>query len=90
MRTVNLSETQLNLEALINLAKIGPVLLLTADGKEFFLSEADDFDREVETLRMSPAFQSFLDERSKCKRRISLDELEEEIDLELASLDAVR
>ncbi len=50
----------------------------------FVISEADDFDREVEELRASQAFQDFLDERSKSERRISLDELEAEIDRELA------
>jgi len=85
MRTINLNETPMNLEAIITLAKIEPVLLLTDDGKEFFISEADDFDREVEALRASSAFHAFLDERSKSERRISLDELEEEIDLELAA-----
>ncbi len=84
MRTVNLSQERLNLEAVIALAGEEPVLLLTDDGKEFFISEADDFEREVEELRASQAFQDFLDERSKSERRISLDELEAEIDQELA------
>ncbi|MGH9766727.1 MAG: hypothetical protein ACREAB_04765 [Blastocatellia bacterium] len=83
MRTVNLSQEKLNLEAIIALAAEEPLLLLTDDGKEFFISEADDFDREVEELRASQAFQDFLDERSKSERRISLDELEAEIDEEL-------
>jgi hypothetical protein len=47
------------------------------------LFAADDFDQEVEELRASQAFQDFLDERSKSERRISLDELETEIDEEL-------
>ena len=47
-------------------------------------SEADDFDREVETLRGSKAFQKFLDERSKDKRTIPLEEIEKEIERELA------
>jgi hypothetical protein len=65
MKTVNLEKEHLDLEGVINLARKEPVLLLTPDGKEFFISEADDFDREVETLRRSPTFQRFLDERSK-------------------------
>jgi hypothetical protein len=84
MRTVNLSQEKINLEAVIALAAEEPLLLLTDDGKEFFISEADDFDREVEELRASQVFQDFLDERSKSERRISLDELEAEIDKELA------
>lgn len=84
MKTVNLEKEKLDLEEVINLARKEPVLLLTSDGKEFFISEADDFEREVEVLRGSQAFQRFLDERSACKRRIPLEEIEKEIEKELA------
>ena len=49
------------------------------------LAEADDFAQEVETLRRSQAFQRFLDERSRSTRRIPLEELEAEIEQELAA-----
>jgi PHD/YefM family antitoxin component YafN of YafNO toxin-antitoxin module len=83
MKTVSLPDEKLDLEALINMASQEPVLLLTADGKEFVLAEADDFDREVEVLRGSQAFQQFLDERSRSTRRIPLEEIEAEIEREL-------
>lgn len=83
MKTVNLETNTLDLETIVNLARQEPVLLLTADGKEFLLAEADDFDREVETLRASQTFQRFLDERSRCTRRIPLEEIEAEIEREL-------
>ena len=47
------------------MAQQEPVLLLTADGQEFVVSEADDFEHEVAALRASQAFQRFLDERSR-------------------------
>jgi PHD/YefM family antitoxin component YafN of YafNO toxin-antitoxin module len=83
MKTVSLRDEKLDLEALIKMASKEPVLLLTADGKEFVLAEADDFDREVEILRGSQAFQQFLDERSRSTRRIPLEEIEAEIKQEL-------
>ncbi|MBI2485764.1 MAG: hypothetical protein HYW01_02155 [Deltaproteobacteria bacterium] len=83
MKTVNLEEEKLDLEELIKLARKEPVLLLMPDGKEFFISEADDFEREVEILRRSPAFQKFLDKRSKSKRGIRLEEIEKGIEKEL-------
>jgi hypothetical protein len=49
-------------------------------GEEFCVAEADDFDREVEALRNSRAFQQFLDERSKDKRTIALEELEKALE----------
>ena len=47
MRTVNLEEEKLDLDNVLNLARREPVVLLTADGKEFVLAEADAFDQEV-------------------------------------------
>ena len=85
MKTVNLEEETLDLHAVISLARKEPVVLLTADGKEFVLAEADDFEREVEALRGSRVFQRFLDERSRCARRIPLEEIEAEIEQELAT-----
>ena len=85
MKTIDLEKEPLDIKALIELASHEPVLLITAQGKEFCFAQADDFDREVETLRKSPAFQRFLDERSNSAKRISLDELETEIDQELGT-----
>jgi PHD/YefM family antitoxin component YafN of YafNO toxin-antitoxin module len=85
MRTVNLEEEKLDLEAVIQLASKEPVVLVTADGREFVLAEADDFEQEVETLRNSQTFQRFLDERSQNPRRIPLEEIEAEIEQELAA-----
>ena len=85
MKTVNLEEEKLDLEAVIQLARQEPVVLLTADGKEFVLAEADDFEQEVETLRSSQTFQRFLAERSQNPRRIPLEEIEAEIEQELAA-----
>lgn len=89
MKTVNLNEGELDLEAAIELARREPLLLVTADGQEFLLSEADDYDREVEILRNSVAFQRFLEERSRSTGHISLDEIEADVDRELADAKAL-
>ncbi len=83
MKTIDLGGTKLDLASVIDMARQEPLLLLTADGQEFLMSRADDFDREVEVLRRSQAFQRFLDERSACTRRIPLEEVEAEIEREL-------
>jgi hypothetical protein len=85
MKTVKLGEVKLDLDSALNLARQEPLLLLTSDGQEFFVALADNFEQEVETLRASQAFQRFLDERSACRRRIPLDEIEAEIDQALAA-----
>jgi hypothetical protein len=83
MKTISLGTEEVDLEALIRMASEEPVLLLTIDGKEFVIAEADDFDQEVATLRASPTFQRFLDERSQSARRFPLEEIEAEIEREL-------
>ena len=85
MKMINLAEETVEVAELINFARQGPVLLLTPGGQEFLLAEADDFDEEVEALRASQTFQQFLEARSASKHRISLEEIEREIEQELAS-----
>jgi hypothetical protein len=58
--------------------------LLTADGQEFFMTPADTFEQEVESLRQSQSFQRFLDERSTRSGRIPLEKIEADIERELA------
>jgi PHD/YefM family antitoxin component YafN of YafNO toxin-antitoxin module len=84
MKTVNLEEEKLDLATAIDLARQQPLLLVAPDGQEFLLAEADDFEKEAETLRDSVAFQRFLDNRSRSTHRIPLDEIEAEIESELA------
>ncbi len=84
MKTIDLDTTKLDLDSVIDLARQEPLLLLTADGQEFLMSLADDFEKEVESLRQSQTFQRFLDERSACSRRVPLEDVEAEIEQELS------
>jgi hypothetical protein len=79
VKTVDLGRQDVDLSAILDWARQEPVLLVAPDGQAFCLAEADDFDREVETLRASRAFQEFLDTRSSCPRRISLEEIERKL-----------
>ena len=83
MKTLDLDKERHNLDEVINLARNEPVILLTSDGREFFVSEADDFEKEIDALRASRIYQKFLDERSACTRRIHLDQIEKETEKEL-------
>jgi hypothetical protein len=85
MKTIRLDEVKRDLDSAINLTWNEPLLLLTADGQEFFMTLADDFEQEVDTLRQSQAFQRFLDERSASRQRIPLEQIEAEIEQELAA-----
>lgn len=85
MKIINLTDQAMNVADVLELAREGPVVLLTTDGKEYILAEADDFDREVELLRNSTAFQQFLETRSAVgKHRTPLEDVVREIEAELA------
>lgn len=85
MKTIDLEKEKLGLSKLFNLARIEPILLITAEGNEFILSLADEFEEEVEALRNSRNFQAFLEKRMKCKIRFPIEEVEKEIEDELSS-----
>jgi hypothetical protein len=84
MKTVDLARDKIEFDQLINLARQEPVLILTPDGSQYILSQADDFDQEVEALRKSRSFQRFLDKRSKSRAKIPLSKIEREIEQELS------
>jgi len=75
MTTVNLEDDLLDTSH-----RLGPI----SKGQEFLPPEADDFEREAEILGNSVSFQRFLDERSRARHRIALEEIEAEVDAELA------
>jgi hypothetical protein len=85
MKTIDLNKEKIDLAEVINIARREPVLIVTPDGKEFCMAEADDFEKEVEALRGSQAFQRFLDKRSASTKRIPLEDIEAEIETELAN-----
>jgi len=68
----------------IDLARDEPLLRVISKGQEFLPPEADDFEREAEILGNSVSFQRFLDERLRARHRIALEEIEAEVDAELA------
>ncbi len=83
MKTINLQDPQPSLAELLQAARGEPVLLVEPTGGEFVLSVADDFDAEVSALRASPAFQAFLDQRSRPTRTRPFSEYVRELDADL-------
>ncbi len=83
MKSVDLRNENLSLSQLLHMAEDEAVLVLTPDGHEFIVAEADDFDAEVEALRQTARFQSFLDRRTRDKSRVPIGDIEKEIAQEL-------
>ncbi len=83
MKSVDLRSENVDLSQLLHMAEGEAVLVVTPDGHEFILAEADDFEVEAEALRKSARFQSFLDRRTREKSRIPIEDIEKEIAQEL-------
>jgi hypothetical protein len=82
MKVIDIEKEKIGLALIFNFARKESVLLL-ADGEEFILSRADDFEAEAQTLRNSSYFQSFLDRRMKCGISYPIEDIEKEIEDEL-------
>lgn len=80
MKSVDLRSESIDLSQLFRMAEEDTILVVTQDGHEFILAEADDFDAEVEALRKSSRFQSFLDQRMSEKSRIPIEEIENDLE----------
>ena len=65
MKTVDLAQENRTVTELLELAKSEPVFIHSADGRDFLLEEADEFEREVVALGGSEKFMSFLRGRSQ-------------------------
>ena len=81
MTVIDLGKTHPSLDDLIGLAKDGVVVLRKPDGTAFALAQLDDFEVEVELLRNSPDFLSFLRQCSREEATIPLDDLRKELAL---------
>jgi hypothetical protein len=81
MTVIELAQTHPTLEEVFGLAKDGVVLLRRPDGSAFALAALDDFEVEVELLRNSPDFLSFLRQLSREDASIPLEDLRKELAL---------
>ncbi|MBI4522755.1 MAG: hypothetical protein HY695_02955 [Deltaproteobacteria bacterium] len=77
MKTVDLSKGDHSLSEILEMAKSDAVLLHLAAGEDFLIERAEQFDRELASLGASPAFMSFLKDRSKESKALSLKEVRE-------------
>jgi Protein of unknown function (DUF1156) len=75
MKTIELASQAPSLPDLLRIAHEEPVLIRTASGEEFVLGAIDDFEREVDLMRASPALKALLEERRKQKGTVSVAEL---------------
>jgi hypothetical protein len=79
MKTIDLTQQKVHIKDLLRLADSESLLILSDDGHQYILEEADAFEKEVALLGGSDKFMKFLEERAKEKSAISIDGLEKKL-----------
>ncbi len=81
MKTIDLTQETITIIDLLRMANQDSLLILSKDGHQYILEEADGFKKEVAMLGKSDKFKKFLEKRSKEEATISIDELEKKLEL---------
>lgn len=76
MKTIDLSAKTLSAADLLDMARKDSLLVKTANGDTFVVSEADELATEVELLRRNHAFLAMLDEFKEDAETIPLAQVE--------------
>jgi hypothetical protein len=75
MKAISLADKEPSIVELLALAESEPVYIRTADGRDFLLEPADEFEREAAALGRSENFMSFLRNRSAERDESSAEEV---------------
>ena len=81
MKVIELGSASPSLDDVIVVATEEPVVLRRPDGAVFVLSQVDDFDVEVESLRKNPDFMALLRQFSREEATITLEDLRKQLAL---------
>lgn len=81
MKVIDLGLTPHTLNEVIELAERGLVVLRKPDGSVFTLSQVDDFDVEVASLKANSEFMALLKQLSQEPATVSLRDLRGELGL---------
>jgi hypothetical protein len=79
VKVIELDKSHPTLDDVIGAAKNELVVLRRDDGTTYALASVDEFSVETELLKNNPEFLAYLNERSREKGVISLEELRREL-----------
>lgn len=82
MRTIDLTTTNPSLTEVLSLAGEETVVIRTPEGREFIISEIDDFPQEVALTGQNQELMEFLTQRSKETQRHSLSKVRDMLNRE--------
>ena len=76
MTKLDMRQTPVSVDELLQLASNDAVIVVNRDGNEFVVEAADAFDREAAQLAASEKFMSFLGQRCQEPGSVPLEEIE--------------
>jgi hypothetical protein len=79
MKVITIPEQASEIQLLLEQARDEDIVVRTADGTEFMVSAVDDFEHEVVRSRQNAQLMSFLDERAKQTKTVSLEEVKRQL-----------
>ena len=82
MKTIDVGVKLPGLDEVLEMAASDCVVIRTAEGREFFVTEIDDFDLEVARTRQNRQLLAFLEQRSKDPMRIPLAQAKRGLSIE--------
>jgi len=83
MKTVSIPPQATEVNAFLEQARDGDILVQMADGTEFMVTVIDEFDEEVGRTRQNAKLMALLDERAKQKQTIPLADVKQQLGLDL-------
>lgn len=82
MKTIEVSGNEPALKTLLDLASQESIIVKTFAGREFLVTEIDEFAHEIARTRQNRELMAFLEERSKDPVRISFEQVKKELGME--------
>ena len=79
MKRVNIPPQASEINAFLEQARDGDMLVRIADGTEFMVTAIDEFDEEVCRTRQNATLMALLDERAKQEQTLSLSDVKQQI-----------
>jgi len=75
MKTIDITESTSDVNAILTEAGKEDIIVRTPDGKEFMITAVDDFDLEMASTRRNASLMALLDERAKEEETLSIEEV---------------
>ena len=81
MKTIDLTQTSVDIAHLLDQARQDDLVVRLADGSEFLLVALDDMDQEVAKSRNNPRLMALLEARAAQTATVPLDEVKRRLQL---------